>query len=101
MLLNTMNAISKFNLSIGKNNRLVKLIIIINATMTSVRVMLVVSQALNRDALTQMFASLHLLNVDVAVTLKMLLQYKKNMKVRFVVSGERLIYFRKTFENKN
>jgi hypothetical protein len=63
--------------------------------------MLVVSPALNRDALAQMFASLHLLNVDVAVTLMVLLQYKKNMKIRFVVSGERLIYFRKTFENKN
>jgi hypothetical protein len=60
--------------------------------------MLVVSLALNRDALAQMFASLHLLNVDVAVTLMALLQYKKNIKIRIVVLRERLIYFRKTFE---
>jgi len=40
--------------------------------------MLVVSPALKRDVLAQMFASLHLLNVDVAVTLMAaLLQYKK------------------------
>jgi hypothetical protein len=78
MLLNTMNVIRKFNLPTGENNRLVELIIIINATMTSVRVMLVVNPALNRDALAQIFAYLHLLNVDVAVTLMVLLQYKKN-----------------------
>jgi len=40
--------------------------------------MLVVSPALNMDALAQMFASLHLLNVDVAVTLMAaLLPHKK------------------------
>ena len=75
-----MNVISKFNLPISENNGLLDMIIIINATMTSVRVMLVVNPALNRDALAQMFASLHLLNVDVAVTLMVLLQYKKNIK---------------------
>jgi hypothetical protein len=62
--------------------------------------MLVVGPALHRNALAQMFASLHLLNVDVAVTLMALLQYKKNIKIRFVVLRERLVYFRKTFENK-
>jgi hypothetical protein len=53
MLLNTMNVIGKFNLPIGENDRLLDMIIIINAIMVSVRVMLVVSPALKSEILAK------------------------------------------------
>ena len=69
-----MDGIGKFSLPVGKNDRLLDMKMILIATMASVWVMLVVKPELNSDVLAQMFASFALLNVDVDITLMVLLQ---------------------------